>query len=88
LAEPNLEHLIIRVASRDVFDGVGRILIKDFLKTYNVSREDFNKAIEHLKQTYEIRFPATEGLLLITLVPRDVTSRPYTTRGKIDIPEW
>jgi len=85
MAKPILERMIIRAASRDVLDGVGRIFIKDFLRTYNVSREDFDKAIEHLKETYEIRFPATENIVLITLKPRNVLSRHIYTKGRIEI---
>jgi len=49
-----LQEIIIREARRDLFQGVGRIRIDEFLHNYGVTREEFIATLKTLPNDHRI----------------------------------
>ena len=79
MVEQNLPQVLIRLSERDVLDGVGRVFLDEVRKEFNISEDDIKKAIDQLKEQYDVRVHDGK-ILLITLQPRP--NRPFTLRGK------
>jgi len=60
-----LQETIIREARRDLFQGVGRIRIDDFLHNYGVTREEFTAALKALPNKH--RFTINNMALIYDL---------------------
>jgi len=58
-----LKTTIINYAAKDIFDGVGRVFLNEFTKTFNVTIEEVLAALK--ESGYEHRI-VNENILLLT----------------------
>lgn len=62
-----LKEKLIDEASHDIFNGVGRLFLDEFTKTFNVSVDEILTALKDIEYPFRI---VNENILLITLQKR------------------
>jgi len=79
LDKKTLQNLIIKEARRDLFNGVGRIFVDQFLKETGISRKELIEALKDLK--YRLH---SENILLIYFRERDPKKLASQYKWEID----